>query len=338
MKKTPRVSVVGATGLVGRAILDQLEKRNFPLEELTLFGSARSAGTSIEFRGDETEVLELTPEAFRAHTDLALCSAGRKVSYMLRDWLEGTDIVVVDNSSAFRMNDDVPLVVPEVNPEAIDGHRGYIANPNCSTIQLVMALKPIHDHFGLKRVVVSTYQSVSGAGQGGIDELSAQTVALFNQEDYEAKVFPYQIAFNAIPQIGPFGYEGYSEEELKATNETRKILGVPDLPVSCTAVRIPTFACHGESVMIEVEKEASPEALREVMNAFPGVRVVDRPEDNLYPIPTVAVDLDDVLVGRVRRDLSAPNAFLLWIVADNLLKGAALNAVQIAEALIKRSA
>ena len=249
MKKSPRVSIVGATGLVGRSLLDLLAQRRFPLSELTLFASSRSARKTMDYMDDELEVWELTAEAFREKTDLALCSAGRKVSYMVRDWIEGTDIVVVDNSSAFRMNDEVPLVVPEVNPEAVKQHNGYIANPNCSTIQLVMALKPIHDNFGLRRVVVSTYQSVSGAGQVGIDELSAQTVALFNQEEHEPKVFPYQIAFNAIPQIGPFGFEGYSEEELKAIHETRKILGLPELGVSCTAVRIPTFACHGESVM-----------------------------------------------------------------------------------------
>jgi aspartate-semialdehyde dehydrogenase len=336
MKKLPRVSIVGATGLVGRSLLELLAIRKFPLSELTLFASSRSAGTTLEYLDDELEVLELTPEAFHENTDLALCSAGRKVSYMVRDWIEGTDIVVVDNSSAFRMNDEVPLVVPEVNPEALEGHNGYIANPNCSTIQLVMALKPIHDNFGLRRVVVSTYQSVSGAGQAGIDELSSQTVALFNQEEHEPKVFPYQIAFNAIPQIGPFGLEGYSEEEIKATHETRKILGLPELGISCTAVRIPTFACHGESVMVETEQETSPEELRKVMSAFPGLKVVDVPADNLYPVPTMTVDLDDVFVGRVRRDLSAPNSFHLWIVADNVLKGAALNTVQIAETLFPR--
>lgn len=334
MKKSPRVSIVGATGLVGRSLLDLLAQRKFPLSELTLFASSRSAGKTMDFLDDELEVEELTAEAFREKTDLALCSAGRKVSYLLRDWIEGTDIVVVDNSSAFRMNDEVPLVIPEVNPEALAGHHGYVANPNCSTIQLVMALKPILDNFGLRRVVVSTYQSVSGAGQAGIDELSAQTVALFNQESWEPKLFPYQIAFNAIPQIGPFGLDGYSEEELKATNETRKILGLPDLGISCTAVRIATFACHGESVMVETEKETSPEELREVLAAFPGVKVVDGPDDNLYPVPTMTVDLNDVFVGRIRRDLSAPNSFHLWIVADNVLKGAALNAVQIAEALL----
>ncbi len=335
MSKYPRVSIVGATGLVGRTILNLLEQRKFPFEQLTLFASSRSAGTTVPYQDDDLDVLELTPEAFRAHTDLALASAGRKVSYMLRDWIDGTDIVVVDNSSAFRMNDAVPLVVPEVNPEAIFQHKGYIANPNCSTIQLVMALKPIHDAFGLKRVVVSTYQSVSGAGQGGIDELSKQTVALFNQEEYEPSVFPYQIAFNAIPHIGSFGFEGYTDEELKATNESRKILGLPELALSCTCVRIPTFACHCESVMVETVREATPEGIKAVLAAFPGVRVADDPERNIYPVPTLSVDLDDVLVGRIRRDISAENAFHLWIVADNVLKGAALNTVQIAEALVK---
>lgn len=335
MSKYPRVSIVGATGLVGQTILDLLAKRDFPMEQLTLFSSSRSAGTMVPFKDDELEVQELTPEAFHSQTDLALASAGRKVSYMVRDWIDGTDIVVVDNSSAFRMNDEVPLVVPEVNADAIADHKGYIANPNCSTIQLVMALKPLHDAFGLKRVVVSTYQSVSGAGQGGIDELSKQTVALFNQEEYPPSVFPYQIAFNAIPHIGPFSVDGYTEEEMKATNESRKILGIPDLPLSCTCVRIPTFACHCESVMVEVEKEATVAQVQATLGEFPGVTVADQPADNIYPLPTLAVDLDDVYVGRIRKDISGTNAFNLWVVADNVLKGAALNAVQIAEALVR---
>jgi len=224
-------------------------------------------------------------------------------------------------------------VVPEINPDAATTHRGYIANPNCSTIQLVLALKPIQDAFGLTRVVVSTYQSVSGAGQQGVDELSKQTIALFNQKEVTPETFPRRIAFNAIPQIGPFGFEGYTEEELKVVNETRKILEAPDLGVSCTAVRIPTFAGHGESVMFETKAEPSVEDLREALGAFPGLRVVDDPRRGLYPVPADGVDMDEVLVGRIRKDLSALRSYNLWVVADNIQKGAALNTVQIAELL-----
>jgi aspartate-semialdehyde dehydrogenase len=333
MEKSNRIAVVGATGLVGRNILEVMEQRDFPFDELTLFASARSAGEKIMFKGKKYVVQELTREAFCARTDIALASAGRKVSYLLRDWLEGTEIVVVDNSSAFRMHDSVPLVVPEVNGEVVKNHGGYIANPNCSTIQLVMALKPIHDAFGLRRVVVSTYQSVSGAGQAGIDELSGQTVAMFNHQEYGNTVFPHRIAFNAIPRIGPFGFEGYTEEELKATNETRKILDLPDLGLSCTCVRISTFACHAESVMVETLSEPSVAELREAIGAFPGVKVIDDPRDEKYPVPSMAMGIDDVLVGRIRKDISAPHSYHLWVVADNILKGAALNTVQIAELL-----
>lgn len=333
MSKNRRIAVVGATGLVGRNILEVMEQREFPFDELTLFASSRSAGEKMTFKGRHHTVQELTREAFCARTDIALASAGRKVSYLLRDWLEGTEIVVVDNSSAFRMHDSVPLVVPEVNAEAVKSHGGYIANPNCSTIQLVMALKPIHDAFGLRRVVVSTYQSVSGAGQSGIDELSGQTVAMFNHQEVTNKVFPHRIAFNAIPQIGPFGFEDYTEEELKGTNETRKILGLPDLGISCTCVRIPTFACHAESVMVETDKEPAVAELRKAIGAFPGVKVIDDPQEEKYPVLSQAVGLDDVLVGRIRKDISAPRSYHLWIVADNVLKGAALNTVQIAELL-----
>jgi aspartate-semialdehyde dehydrogenase len=304
------------------------------LTEVVLFASERSAGEIVSFSNYEYEIQELTSKAFLAETDLALCSAGRGVSRMIRSWLPGTDIVVIDNSSAFRMDPDVPLVVPEINPEAALNHNGYIANPNCSTIQLVMALKPIHDAFGLTRVNLSTYQSVSGAGQSGIDELSAQSTALFNQMDHDLTTFPHQIAFNTIPQIGPFDDNGYTEEEMKATYETRKILGLPDLPVSCTCVRVPTFACHCESVMVETEQEPTVEELSEALAAFPGVRLADQPGDGVYPMNILAVDRDDVLVGRIRKDLTRPRSYLLWVVADNILKGAALNAVQIAELLV----
>jgi aspartate-semialdehyde dehydrogenase len=336
MSRYKRVSVVGATGLVGRTVVELLERRDFPFEKLTLFASPRSVGEEVFCKGTRYLVEELTKEAFIEKTDLALASAGKPVSTLLKEWVKGTGIVVVDNSSAFRMDPDVPLVVPEINPGAAFAHKGYIANPNCTTIQLVMALKPIADGFGLKRVVVSSYQSVSGAGQKGVNELSEQSIAIFNQRPIEQKVFPRQIAFNAVPQIGPFGSNGYTDEEMKVTHETRKILGLADLNVSCTAVRVPTFSCHAECVMIETERTTSPEELRAALRAFPGVRVVDDPAAGEYPVPLDGIGVDEVLVGRLRQDLSAPNSYLLWLVADNILKGAALNAVQIAELLVRQ--
>ncbi|MBM4353076.1 MAG: aspartate-semialdehyde dehydrogenase [Deltaproteobacteria bacterium] len=333
----PRVSVVGATGLVGRKILEKLEQRRFPVSELRLFSSERSAGSTVEVFGDSVRVEKLTKEAFLANTDIALASAGKEVSTQLREWARSSQAVVVDNSSAFRMDPEVPLVVPEINPDEAFLHNGYIANPNCSTIQLVVVLKPILDRFGLRRVVVSTYQSVSGAGQKGIDELSSQAIGLFNQAKVESRVFPRQIAFNAIPQIGQFTDNGYTDEEMKVTNETRKILGLPGLGVSCTAVRVPTFACHSESVMVETEASPTVPELRAALEGFPGLRVMDEPADGVYPVPLDGVEEDDVLVGRIRKDVSGgDNAYNLWIVADNILKGAALNAVQIAELLLKK--
>lgn len=336
MEKTPRVSIVGATGLVGRTILAKLEERKFPLRELTLFASSRSAGVELSFRGEELEVVPLTREAFLESTDLALASAGRNVSAFLKKWVAGTDKVVVDNSSAFRMDPEVPLVIPEVNPAALASHSGYIANPNCSTIQLVMVLKPILDAFGIKRVVVSTYQSVSGAGQKGIEELSQQTINLLNLRTFKVETFPHQIAFNLIPQIGTFDNLGYTDEEMKAVNETRKILGEPNLPIACTCVRVPTFSCHALSVMVETKKDASVEELRAVLSAFPGVTVIDNPLTHEYPLNLHAVEQDNVFVGRIRKDLAFPACFHMWIVADNVLKGAALNAVQIAEMVVRQ--
>jgi len=333
MSNGTRLSIVGATGLVGREILRLVEERGFEYDDLTLFASSRSAGEELFCAGQRLLVRELTREDFLSSTDLALCSAGRAVSYNLREWAAGGDVVVVDNSSAFRMDPDVPLVVPEVNPAALLEHSGYIANPNCSTIQLVVALKPLHDAFELKRVVASTYQSVSGAGQSGMSELSAQSIALFNQGTVEQEVFPRRIAFNLVPHIGPFDDEGYTEEETKVTHETRKILGLPELGVSCTAVRVPVFAGHAESVMVELGRDAEVGELRDALSGFPGLRVMDDPSAEVYPTPVDCVHKDEVLVGRIRRDPSGPRSFHLWIVADNLGKGAALNTLQIAEKL-----
>lgn len=331
----PRVSIVGATGLVGREILTLLEHRRFPLAELTLYASKRSAGESMEYRGEELDVKILEKEDFLSNTDIALCSAGRRVSYDIKDWVKGTSVVAIDNSSAFRMDPGVPLAVPEVNPEAVKEHSGYIANPNCSTIQLAVVLKPLQDAFGLERVVVSTYQSVSGAGQDAVAELSKQSMALFNQKEFEISSFPHRIAFNVIPQIGPFLENGYTEEEMKVTNEIRKILAMPDLGVSCTAVRVPVFTCHAEAATVQFARDAQVAGVQAVLEEFPGIEVKDDPASASYPMPIDAVETDKVYVGRIRRDLSGPRSFNLWIVADNLWKGAALNAVQIAELLVE---
>ena len=334
MERKPRVSVVGATGLVGREIVRILEARRFPLSELTLFASSRSAGETCDFLGDPIRVQELKREDFLANTDIALCSAGRKVSEVMRNWSAEAEVIVVDNSSAFRMDADVPLVVPEINPEALNCHSGYVANPNCSTIQLVMALHPIREAFGLRRVAVATYQSVSGAGNKGIEELSAQSISLFNQVTMpEPEVFPTRIAFNVIPQIGSLLENGFSEEEMKVVHETRKILDAPHLPVTCTAVRVPVFAVHCEAVLLETEKDVQPSEIREVLSDFPGVLVTDGEDPCLYPTPVGCVERDEVFVGRIRRDPFGPCWYSLWVVSDNLWKGAALNAVQIAEHL-----
>ncbi len=322
--------------MVGREILRLLQDRRFPMKELTLFASSRSAGQEVEFGGERLAVEALTREAFLANTDLALSSAGKAISENLRRWVENTSITVVDNSSAFRMDPGVPLVVPEVNPEDLTEDSRYIANPNCSTIQLVVVLKPLHDAFGLKRVVVSTYQSVSGAGRKGMDELSGQVRSLFNAQEVTVEHFPQRIAFNCIPHIGAFEEEGYTEEEMKVTRECRKILHMPRLNVACTAVRVPVFTCHAESLLVEFRQKASVEEITKVLNEAKGILVADDVARSLYPTPAHCVETPEVHVGRIRRDLSGKNAFLLWIVADNLWKGAALNTVQIAETLLAR--
>mgnify|MGYP002640819340 CR=1 FL=1 len=336
MPKKPRVAVVGATGLVGREILKLLHDRDFPAAQVVPFASARSAGEDILFGNRTLKVEELTREGLVNQCDIALCSAGRNVSYDIRKWVEGTDVVVVDNSSAFRMAPDVPLVVPEVNPEDARYHKGYIANPNCSTIQLVVALHPLQRHFGLKRVVVSTYQSVSGAGNRGVEELSQQSIALFNGSTLKNEIFPKRIAFNVIPHIGPFDEAGYTEEEMKVTHETRKILALPKLGISCTAVRVPVFASHSEAVTVDLDKPADVPGVRAVLAEQPGILLMDNPAEGVYPTPADAVGRPEIFVGRIRSDLSGTNAFHFWVVADNLWKGAALNAVQIAELLVDK--
>ncbi|ANB59654.1 aspartate-semialdehyde dehydrogenase [Anoxybacteroides amylolyticum] len=341
-RKGLHVAVVGATGAVGQQMIQTLENRKFPVETLTLLSSERSAGKKVVFKGQEIEVQVAKPESF-AGVDIALFSAGGAVSKALAPEAVKRGAIVVDNTSAFRMDENVPLVVPEVNESDLTWHNGIIANPNCSTIQMVVALEPIRQAFGLKKVIVSTYQAVSGAGSQAIEELKTQAKAILAGESFTPEILPvkserkhYQIAFNAIPQIDKFQENGFTFEEMKMINETKKIMHMPELEVAATCVRIPVMTGHSESVYIEVEKEGiSAEQIKRVLKEAPGVVLQDDPADQLYPMPADCVGKNDVFVGRIRKDLDRDNAFHLWIVSDNLLKGAAWNSVQIAESLLK---
>jgi len=328
------VAIVGATGVVGKEMLEILEERNFPVSELVPLASERSEGERVQFRDKSWVVKKLTRDSFKG-VDIALFSAGAERSLEFAPAAVKAGAVVIDNSSAFRMDPKVPLVVPEVNVHAADKHAGIIANPNCSTIGMVVALKPIHDAVKIKRVVVTTFQSVSGTGKNAIDELASQTVALLNFRDVEAKVYPHQIAFNCLPHIDSFLDNGSTKEEMKMAQETRKILGDDSIRVTATTVRVPVFRCHSESVNIETEKNVSPNEVRAILSGAPGIIVYDDPKKNLYPLAIDVAGKDEVYVGRIREDESIPNGINMWIVSDNLRKGAALNAVQIAEYLIK---
>jgi aspartate-semialdehyde dehydrogenase len=331
---SPRVAVVGATGAVGPVVLEVLAERGFPASEVVAFASARSAGSRIPFAGGELEVRELHEDSFDGF-DLALFSAGGSTSRRYAPEAVARGCVVVDKSSAFRMDPSVPLVVPEVNPEALDGHRGIVSNPNCSTIQLVAALKPLHDAAGLTHVTVATYQAVSGTGAGAVRELHDQSRALLAGEAAEPSVYPHQIAFNVLPQCDAF--EGDSTtEETKLVNETHKILGDPSIAISSTCVRVPVWRGHSEAVWIETREPLGAERARALLRDAPGVRVVDDPAAGAYPLPSAAAGTDDVLVGRIRDDASRRNGLSLFVVADNLRKGAATNGVQIAELLVGR--
>ena len=337
MKKPKyNVAIVGATGAVGEQMRDVLEERKFPVEEMRLLASERSAGQFLEFDGRQHRVDVLNENSF-AEIDIALFSAGGTVSAKYASLAVSAGAIVIDNTACFRMAPDIPLVVPEVNASAIGDYknRGIIANPNCSTIQMVVALKPIHDAARIKRVVVSTYQSVSGAGRQAMEELSHQIAALFNSKDVEKKKFPHQIAFNCIPHIDVFMEDGYTKEEWKMIHETRKILAEPSLPVTATTVRVPVFCSHSESVNVETEKKLTAAEVRALLREAPGIIVADEPENNLYPLALDATGKDAIYVGRIREDHSVPNGINLWVVADNLRKGAALNAVQIGEILIR---
>jgi aspartate-semialdehyde dehydrogenase len=333
-----RVGVLGATGLVGTRIVSILAERDFPVAELVPLASARSAGREIEFRGEPHVVRELSEESIQG-LDLVLSSAGGKVSAEWAPRIVDAGAVVVDNTSYWRMRDDVPLVVSEVNPDALAGHRGIVANPNCSTMQMVVALKPLYDEAGIERLVISTYQAVSGTGKKAVDELFGQAHELLHeQRPSAAEVYPHQIAFNALPQAGSFpAGDDHTDEERKLINETRKILADPSIRVSATCVRVPVAIGHSEAVNVETREPLEPERARELLAEAPGVTVVDDPGGARYPMPIDAAGKDDVFVGRIRRDPGNERALDMWIVADNLRKGAATNTVQLAEQLVTRS-
>lgn len=328
------VAIAGATGAVGRELIEILEERNFPVSELVPLASERSEGERIEYKGKSIVVRKLTGDAFK-NVDIAFFSAGADRSREFAAAAVKAGAVVIDNSSAFRMETMVPLVVPEVNAPAIAKHSGIIANPNSSTIGMVMALKPIHDAAKIKRVVVTTFQSVSGTGKDAIDELAGQTVALLNFQDVKTKVYPHQIAFNCLPHVDSFLENGSTKEEMKLVNETKKILDDDSIRVTATTVRVPVFRCHSEAVNIETGKKVSANEVRALLSAAPGIMVYDDPKKNLYPSAIDVAGKDEVYVGRIREDESILNGINLWLVSDNLRKGAALNAVQIAEELIK---
>jgi aspartate-semialdehyde dehydrogenase len=331
-----RVAVVGATGAVGSTMLGIMRERRFPAREVVAFASERSAGRRIDHGDADLEVKALTPETI-AGFDLALFSAGGGVS---REWaprFAESGCVVIDNSSTWRMAENVPLVIAEVNPDALDAHEGIVANPNCSTMQMVMALKPILDEAGIERVVVSTYQSTSGTGQRAVEELHDQAKAVLEADKVEASVYPHQIAFNILPQVESFKEgDDYTTEERKMMAETRKILGDEGIAVSATCVRVPVYNAHSESVNVQTRDQLSPERCREILSAFPGVTVVDEPAAGRYPMPIEAAGRDEVLVGRIRRDPSHERCLNMWVVSDNLRKGAATNAIQLAELLLER--
>jgi aspartate-semialdehyde dehydrogenase len=328
------VAVAGATGAVGNQMIACLEEMNFPVKSICLLASPRSVGRQLRFRGDLVEVQELRESSFKG-IDIALFSAGGGPSERFAPAAAADGCVVIDNSSAWRMDPQVPLVVPEVNPHAVAHckQKGIIANPNCSTIQMVVALNPIHRRYGIRRIVVSTYQSVSGTGKKAIDELFNQTRAMINFLEVERSVYPHRIAFNCLPHIDKFLDNGYTKEEMKMVNETRKIMEDETIGVTATTVRVPVFYAHSESVNVETRLPCPPEEVRTLLASAPGVKLVDDPGQNRYPLATEAAGQDLTLVGRIRRDESVANGLNLWIVADNIRKGAATNAVQIAQVL-----
>ncbi len=334
------VAIVGVTGNVGQVLIEVLLERKFPVNGWKLLASARSVDKVIRIEGKDYPVEEARPGAFSG-IDYAFFSAGGDISKELAPEAVRKGAVVVDNSSAFRMDPDVPLVVPEVNPEAAKGHKGLIANPNCSTIQMVVALQPLHQAAGLKRVVVATYQSVSGAGKEAIDEMLEQSRAVLDGREFVKERIPYkgaaknhQIAFNMVPHIDVFEEDDYTKEEMKMVRETRKIMGIPGLPITATTVRVPVVNGHSEAVNVELQAPLSPEKARDILGKAPGIVVWDQPTELLYPMPIDTAGRDEVFIGRIRADRSVPHGLNMWVVADNIRKGAATNSIQIAELLI----
>ena len=332
--KEYNVAIAGVTGAVGNVFLSILEERKFPVKNLIPLASARSAGKKIKFMGEDLEVKELKKDSF-SNTDIALFSAGASRSTEFAPYAAESGAVVIDNSSAFRMDEQVPLVVPEVNPDDVKLHKGIIANPNCSTIIMVVALKPIYDLSRIKRVVVSTYQAVSGAGAKGIVELQDQIEKIISKKEFDIKneIFPQRIAYNVIPHIDVFLDNGYTKEEMKMTNETRKIMGDEEMLISATTVRVPVLTSHSESVNIETEKKLTISKCREALENAPGITLKDDFKNKIYPTALDSSGKDNVFVGRIREDISCPNGICMWVVGDQLRKGAALNAIQIAELL-----
>lgn len=332
------VAIVGATGAVGGELIKGLEERNFPLKELRLLASSRSKGKKLLFRSEELTVEECTADSFRG-IDIALFAGGSQSKDFAYDAVKA-GAVVIDNSSAFRMDPEVPLIVPEVNPEDISWHKGLIANPNCSTIQMVVALKPLHDEAKIKRIIVSTYQAVSGAGKDGIaaleNEVKEYAATGKDPRELTASAFPYPIAFNCIPHIDSFLEDGYTKEEMKMVNETRKMFHDDSIAINATTVRVPVFRSHSESITIETERPISSERATELLRNAPGVVVVDAPEEKKYPMAIHSSGTDEVYVGRIRRDISSESGLSMWVVADQIRKGAATNAIQIAELLIEK--
>jgi aspartate-semialdehyde dehydrogenase len=328
------VAVVGATGAAGETTLRVLEERKFPVRELRCFASERSVGKTVAFRGEAVPIRRVEPGSFSG-LDIVFCSAGSTQSKEFAPMIRGAGAILIDKSSAFRMHPDVPLIVPEINAHAAKRHQGILAVPNCTTIVTVMPLKPLHDAGRLRRVVATSFQSASGAGVNGLEDLRQQTLAWARGEAIVPRHFAHQLAFNLIPHIDRFGPDGYTGEELKLVNETRKILELPDLPISPTTVRVPVFTCHSVAVNVETDEKVSAERAREVFARFPGLRVWDDPMEERYPMPVLVEGQDDCWVGRIREDLSHPRGLNFWVVGDQLRKGAATNAVQIAELLLR---
>jgi len=330
-----KVAIVGATGMVGQEFIKVLEQRSFPIESIEMLASDRSAGKKLFFSHQEVEVKETTPDSFKG-IDIALFSAGADISKYFSPIAAHSGAVVVDNSSAFRMDPKVPLVVPEINPEDIKKHNGIIANPNCSTIQMVTALYPLHKVNPIKRIVVTTFQAVSGTGSAAVGELNTQAKQVLNGQATAPHVYPHQIAFNVLPEIDVFLDNAYTKEEWKMVEETRKIMHADDIAISATCARVPVFIGHSEAINIELSQPMSPDEAHRILAQAPGVKLLDDPAISLYPQPWSSAGTDEVFVGRIRRDVSHPNGLAMWVVADNLRKGAALNTIQIAEEMIKR--